>query len=87
MLTLWRPYWQRLLEAEGALWKRVGFSGRASMKKFEQSRVLLFAVVGVLGFHVLLFAAAAGAYAYYKPRLHKNIPSQHQFPQQKSPKS
>src|SRR5215469_15965425 len=52
LLTLWRPYWRRLLDAEGAFWKRLGFSG-------------------VLGIHVLLFASAAGAYAYYKPRLSK----------------
>jgi len=71
LLTLWRPYWRRLLDAEGALWKRLGFSGRSSLRKYEESRLLRFGLAGVLGIHVLLFASAAGAYAYYKPRLAK----------------
>jgi len=71
LLTLWRPYWRRLLDAEGAFWRRLGFSGRGQLRRFEESRFLRFGLAGVLGIHVLLFASAAGAYAYYKPRLAK----------------
>jgi hypothetical protein len=79
LLTLWRPYWRRLLDVEGALWKRLGFSGRSSLRKFEESRILLFGLAAVLGIHVLVFASAVGAYAYYKPRLSKRAPVQFQI--------
>ena len=78
LLTLWRPYWRRLLDAEVAFWKGLGFSGRSPVKKFEESRLLRFGLAGVLGIHMLLFASAAGAYAYYKPRLSKRVPFQFQ---------
>jgi hypothetical protein len=76
LLTLWRPYWRRLSDAEGAFWKRLGFSGLNSLRKFEESRILLFGLAAVLGIHVLVFASAVGAYAYYKPRLSKRAPLQ-----------
>ena len=80
LLTVWRPVLRRLLDAEAAFWKRLGLSGwwTAPLRRFEESRALVFAVAGLLLLHLLLLVLAGVAYAHFAPRLRSSSPvSQH----------
>lgn len=73
LLTRWRAHWRRLLDAEGAFWKRLGLVGRwtAPLRRIEESRLIVAAIGALLVLHLLLLISAAGAWAYFAPRLHK----------------
>jgi hypothetical protein len=71
LLTVWRRCWSRWVEKEGAFWKRLGLAGRwgAPLRRFEESRAVVFVVASLLVIHLLLLVFAAGAQAYFAKRL------------------
>jgi hypothetical protein len=73
LLTRWRAYWSRLLDAEGNFWKRYGIVGKwaAPLRRIEESRLAVYAVAGLLALHVLLLMFAAGAYLHFAPKVRK----------------
>jgi hypothetical protein len=76
LLTRWRVWFRRCLDAESALWRRLGLPERwtSSMRRFEESRTLRTLVGALLGLHLVLWIFAAAAHAYFAPRL-KNAPT------------
>ena len=87
LLTVWRASWRRLLEREAAFWRRLGLPENwgAPLRRFEESRAVVLAVSALLVLHLLLLLYAAGAHAYYAPRLHKKLPVPLQPPPAKRP--
>jgi hypothetical protein len=75
LLTVWRDYWRRWVEKEGAFWKRLGVAGDwgAALRRFEEGRAVVIVVAGLLVIHLLLLAFAAGAQAYFAKRLHRPL--------------
>ena len=71
LLTVWRPYLRKWLEAEAGFWKRLGLKGNwsGSLRQFEESRTVVVAVAGLLILHLVLLISAASANAYFSSRL------------------
>lgn len=72
-VTVWRASWRRLLDAEGAFWRRLGLGGSwaGPLRRFEESRAVIFVLAGLLVFHLALLGFAGGAYVYFAPRVRK----------------
>jgi hypothetical protein len=70
-LTIWRPRWTRLLNWEESLWKRAGIGAGllSRLRRMEDSRLMVPAVVALLLIHLGLFAVSAGAHHYFAPKL------------------
>jgi hypothetical protein len=75
LLTVWRSRWRRILDAENAFWKRLGLSGNwTRVRRFEESRAVIYILAALLVLHLVLLAMAAGAWIYFAHRLHQPPP-------------
>ncbi len=77
LLTAWRPYWRRVLDWEEGFWTRrgVGTWLLTRLRRVEDNKFLVVAVVALLVLHFALLAVSVGAQLYFGPRL-KNRPTQ-----------
>jgi len=76
-LTVWRPHWRRMLDWEEGFWRRRGVANwlLARLRRVEENKFLVGAVVALLVLHFALLAVSIGAQSYFGPRL-KNRPAQ-----------
>ena len=71
LLTAWRPYWRRVLDWEEGFWRRrgVGTWLLSRLRRVEDNKFLVAAVVTLLILHFALLAVSIGAQLYFGPRL------------------
>ena len=70
-LTTWRSCWCRVLDWEEGFWRRRGVGSRllTGLRRMEENKFLLVAVVALLVLHFALLTVSAGAQLYFGPKL------------------
>ena len=70
-LTTWRSCWCRVLDWEEGFWRRRGVGSRllTRLRRMEDNKFLLVAVVALLVLHFALLTVSVGAQLYFGPKL------------------
>ena len=70
-LTAWRSCWCRVLDWEEDFWRRRGLGNRflTRLRRMEENKFLLVAVVALLVLHFALLTVSVGAQLYFGPKL------------------
>ena len=84
-LTTWRSSWRRVLDWEEGFWRRWGIGTwlLTPLRRMEENKFLVVAVVALLVIHFALLAVSVGAQLHFGPRL-KARPSLTASPQRPS---
>ena len=70
-LTTWRSSWRRVLDWEENFWRRRGVGSwlLTRLRRVEDNKFLVMAVVALLVLHFALLAVSVGAQLHFGPRL------------------
>jgi hypothetical protein len=77
LLTAWRSCWRRVLDWEEGFWRRRGIGSwlLTRLRRMEENKLLIVAVVVLLVIHFALLAVSVGAQLYFGPKV-KTKPTQ-----------